>query len=170
MIVDPETLKTIPNWEDQACFACGARNPHGLQMKFSTDGRRVYSLLHVPERMAGWDQTIHGGILSTILDEIMGWSVIYLLKMLGFTKTMTVNYHRAVTAGERITIVGGVQEPPVKRSARMMGEIYNAQDELCADATGEFTVMAPKLAVRMKLVGKDYMKTFGPILNFDYDG
>ena len=38
------------------------------------------------------------------------------------------------------------------------------------EATGEFTTMRPKAALRLGLVGSDYMETFGPILEFNYDG
>jgi hypothetical protein len=92
MIIDPNVLKSIPNSENQTCFACGPNNPSGLKMKFSTDGKRVYSLIHAPSTMTGWDQTVHGGILTTMLDEVMGWGVICLLKKIGITKSITVDF------------------------------------------------------------------------------
>lgn len=169
MIISPDILKPIPNSEDQTCFGCGSQNPNGLKMKFATDNERVYSFIKVPRTMTGWDRTVHGGVLSTILDEIMGWSVIYLLKKIGITKSITVEFKKAVNAGERLTIVGGVKERQSERSALMVGTIFNAEDAICAEATGKFTTMQPKAAVRLGLVGDDYMKTFGPILNFNYD-
>ncbi len=169
MIVDPEVLKTIPNSEDQTCFGCGAQNPHGLKMKFATDGERVYSFLQVPLTLTGWDKTVHGGVLSTILDEIMGWSVIYLLRKIGMTKSITVEFKKAVSAGEPLTIVGCIREKQSERSALMAGVIFNADEALCAEAAGQFTTMQPKAALRLGLVGDDYMKAFGPILNFKYD-
>ena len=169
MIINSKTLKTIPNWEDQTCFACGAKNPHGLQMKFSTDSLKVFSFMQVPAAMTGWDQTVHGGVLSTILDEIMGWAVIYLLKKIGVTKSMTVDFIKSVNSDDRLTIVGALQEKQSERSALMTGEIYNADDILCVKATGRFTIMQPKAAVRLGLVGNDYMRIFGSILTFDYD-
>ena len=166
MIIDPKVLQTIPNSENQTCFGCGANNPHGLKMKFSTDGERVYSFMRGPDAMTGWDQAVHGGILSTMLDEIMGWSVIYLLKKIGMTKSMTVKFNKAVYAGERLTIVGGIQERPSEREALMHGTVFNEKVVLCAEATGAFTTMRPKAALRLGLVGSDYMATFGPILGF----
>ena len=138
MIIDPEVLKPIPNSEDQTCFGCGTQNPHGLKMKFSTDGERVYSFMQVPPTLTGWDKTVHGGVLSTILDEIMGWSVIYLLKKIGMTKSITVEFKKAVNADEHLTIVGGIQEKQSERSALMTGTIFNADDTACVEATGQF--------------------------------
>ena len=168
MIIDPKKLQTIPNWEDQTCFACGAKNPYGLQMQFSTDGQRIYSFMQVPATMTGWDQTVHGGVLSTILDEIMGWAVIYLFKKMGMTQSITVEFIKSVTSDDKLTVIGAIQEKLSERSALMTGEIYNADDTLCAKATSQFTTMQPKAAVRLGLVGDDYMKMFGPILNFNY--
>lgn len=168
MIINPEVLQTIPNSDNQTCFACGSQNPHGLKMDFSTDGKRVYSFMQVSSTMTGWDQTVHGGILSTILDEIMGWSVIYLLKKIGMTQSITVQFNKAIQTGEHLTIVGGIQEKQSQRSTLMHGAIFNADDTLCAESTGQFTTMRPEAALRLGLVGKDYMKTFGPILTFRY--
>jgi acyl-coenzyme A thioesterase PaaI-like protein len=164
MIIDPEILTSIPNSADQTCFGCGARNPHGLHMQFFTDGERVYSFMTVPETMTGWDRTVHGGILATILDEIMGWSVIYLLKKIGMTQSIKIDFHKAVDARERLTIVSGIREKRSERSATMAGSIYDSRDTLCVEATGDFTTMRPKAAIRLGLVGKEYMKTFEPIL------
>lgn len=166
MIINPDILKVIPNSEDQTCFGCGASNPNGLHMKFLTDERQVFSFLKVPANMTGWDKTVHGGVLSTILDEIMGWSVIYLLKKLGMTKSITVNFIKAVNANERLTIVGGIKETQSDRSVIMASWIYNGDDTLCVKAEGQLTTMRPKAAVRLGLVGDDYMRAFGPALKY----
>jgi acyl-coenzyme A thioesterase PaaI-like protein len=170
MIIDPKVLQSIPNSENQTCFGCGANNPHGLKMKFSTDGERVYSFMRAPDAMTGWDQTVHGGILSTMLDEVMGWGVVYLLKRIGMTNSITVQFNKAVFAGERLTVVGGIQEQQSDRESLMQGAVFNEKDTLCVEATGQFTTIRPKAALRLGLVGSDYMVTFGPILGFNYDG
>ena len=170
MIIDPKVLQAIPNSDNQNCFGCGANNPHGLKMKFSTDGERVYSFMRAASAMTGWDRTVHGGILSTMVDEVMGWGVVYLLKKIGMTKTITVAFHKAVYAGARLTVVGGIQEQLSDPESIMQGLIYDEKENLCVEATGQFTTMRPKAALRLGLVGSDYMETFGPILGFTYDG
>jgi hypothetical protein len=84
------------------------------------------------------------------------------------TTSITVDFKKAVNAGEKLTIVGGIKEKQSDRSALMAGVIFNTGDSACAEATGQFTTMRPKAARRLGLVGDDYMKTFGPIFNFDY--
>lgn len=168
MKIDRESLKPIPNWEDQGCFACGGANPHGLQMKFFSDGSRVVAFPTVPVRMAGWDRLIHGGIISTILDETMGWAAIHLFKQLGVTETITIDFKKPLKIEEPLTAIGSALEEPVGRNVRMQGQIYNSSGRLCAQATSRFKLIPPKTALRLGIVSENYLKVFAPILDFDY--
>lgn len=165
MIINHAVLKKISNLDGQTCFGCGEINPIGLQMQFLTDGQRVYSFVTVPPTMAGWDQTVHGGILSTILDEIMGWSVIYLLKKIGVTKSITVDFIKPVRVEKKLTVVGAIEEVHSDRHVVVTGEIYSDEDMLCARAQGRFAAMSTQAAVRLGMMSADYMERFVPILN-----
>ncbi len=165
MIINQEGLKKIFNLNGQTCFGCGENNPIGLQMQFLTDDLRVYSFVTVPGVMAGWDQTVHGGIISTILDEIMGWTVIYLLKKIGVTKTMTVEFIKPLSVGNRLTVIGAIQEIQSERQVLITGEIYSDEGTLCARAQGTFAAMSAQTAVRLGVMGDEYMRGFLPILN-----
>ena len=81
MFEGQESTGELDQWRvlpcvDKTCFGCGEENPHGLQMIFSTNGVRLRSELVIEERFRGWSNLIHGGVLSTILDETMGWTVL----------------------------------------------------------------------------------------------
>jgi len=165
MIINHAVLKKISNLDGQTCFGCGETNPIGLQMQFLSDGQRVYSFVTVPPTMAGWDQTVHGGILSTILDEIMGWSVIYLLKKIGVTKSITVDFIKPVRVGKRLTVVGAIEEMHSDRHVMVTGEIYSDEDMLCAKAQGKFVAMSTQAAVRLGVMSSEYMERFVPILH-----
>jgi|SRR5665647_143704 len=165
MIINHAILKKISNVEGQTCFGCGEINTIGLHMEFLTDGQRVYSFVTVPSAMAGWDQTVHGGVTATILDEIMGWSVIYLLKKIGVTKSMTVDFMKPLHVGERLTVVGSIQEIQSERQILVTGEIYSEEDTLCAKAHGIFAAMSAQTAVRLGVMSLGYMERFLPILN-----
>ena len=163
---DKEKLTPVTNWDEHTCFGCGQKNSNGLQLKFYTDNVRVYSFTEVPSTMTGWGSTVHGGIISTLLDEIMGWTVIHLYKKLGVTKSMNIEFLKPVSAREKVTLVGSVLEKTGARSARIRGEIYNTSEVLCATSTGDFSIMDSKLAIRLGLVEKHYMEAFGKILGF----
>ncbi|HEV8547305.1 MAG TPA: hypothetical protein VGQ64_13500, partial [Candidatus Limnocylindrales bacterium] len=63
-------------FEPHNCFACGALNTHGLHLELHVDGERCWTDLALPSRFQGWDEIAHGGIVATILDEVMAWSLV----------------------------------------------------------------------------------------------
>ena len=106
---DRENLRFIPtNIWDSHCFGCSPVNPAGLQMKFYTDEKSIYSWLKVPDHLCGWNRLVHGGVISTILDEVMGWAAIHLLKVIVLTKTMTVDYIQPVFMDDELEAKGWI--------------------------------------------------------------
>ena len=63
---------------DRNCFGCGTENHHGLRMEFQSNGVQLRSSLLMEPRFRGWSNLIHGGILATILDETMSWTILSL--------------------------------------------------------------------------------------------
>ncbi len=59
------------------CFVCGRDNPHGLHLQFyeDRDGQRVQATFSIPDHYQGYPGVVHGGIVSTILDEVSGRAV-----------------------------------------------------------------------------------------------
>lgn len=55
----------------RSCFVCGRENPLGLKARFEADraAGEVRATVVVPEPMNGYPGTVHGGILSALLDE-----------------------------------------------------------------------------------------------------
>jgi acyl-coenzyme A thioesterase PaaI-like protein len=59
---------------DNLCFACGKENPRGLKMDIEIDSEGARCEYLVPADLQGWQGFAHGGIISTLLDEIMVWA------------------------------------------------------------------------------------------------
>ena len=60
-----------PNSE--MCFVCGRSNPVGLYMQFYDDGElEVVSDYTVPAHYQGYPGIVHGGVVASMLDEIVG--------------------------------------------------------------------------------------------------
>jgi len=130
--------KQMPNMETHKCFGCGPMNPSGLRMKFYANDESVCSWITVPEHLCGWKNLVHGGIISTILDEMMGRSILYFLKCLGLTKSMQVDFIKPVYIGEMLKAEGRVLERKSDREALVEGLIFNHDGELCNRSTGTF--------------------------------
>jgi uncharacterized protein (TIGR00369 family) len=159
-----QDCRELPNSDTHRCFGCSPHNTFGLQMKFFAGGGTVFSRVTVPRHMGGWHNVVHGGIVSTILDETMGWCGIYLLKKITLTKTMTVDFIKAVQVDDPLIVEGEVVETTSEREAEMESRLFNSKAELCAKAKGIFALLTPKLAKRLGIMTEeDIVHFFEPL-------
>ncbi len=135
-----ELYKKLPAIEGNRCFGCGKINNHGLHMEFYADETTVFSWLTVPDYMCGWDSIVHGGIVSTILDEIMSWTTIYFTERFIFTKNISIDFLKPVLAGDMLEASGSVIERMSPRKALTGGRIYNSAGDECAVSQGTFAL------------------------------
>jgi len=141
----------LPNSDSHNCFGCSPKNESGLQMEFYLNEKKnaVMSWLSVPEHLCGWGNIVHGGIISTILDEAMGWAALILLRKLVLSRFISVEFFNPVFIGKEIRVEGSVLEIASDREAVMQGCIYDG-DELCARSSSNYS-----------LYSIDYIKKLG---------
>jgi len=97
--------------DDGACFVCGKKNPSGLKLEFALDpvSGTAETELRFPRHLQGWKSIVHGGLVATVLDEVM----IYAAGAAGFrcaTGEISVRYLKPVAT-----------ESPVRFRARVTG-------------------------------------------------
>lgn len=135
-------LQTIPG-TDAECFACGTDNPCGLHMTFQTDGSRLYSRVAPPEHVRGWRNLLHGGIISTILDEIMAWTAIHLLERIILTKSIRVDFLKPVTLEMHLLATGWVEEAVKDKEAKLAASLADGRGRILARGQGDFVLFHP---------------------------
>jgi uncharacterized protein (TIGR00369 family) len=89
--------------DDHLCFACGKDNPDGLHLEFDYDGEEVHTSFAFPGKFQGYTGVVHGGLVSTILDEAM----VTLLNKMGYlavTAELKVRFVKPVVVGEKIDV------------------------------------------------------------------
>ncbi len=88
--------------KDKRCFVCGVENPHSLKVKVEQDGaNRVKAEFVADDRYRGWSNYLHGGVLTLIFDEMLGW----LSRFTGhdaMTARLEVRYRKPVPLGSRL--------------------------------------------------------------------
>ena len=136
---------------DEDCFGCGTHNSHGLGMRFYRRGDLLRSDLEVPPHLCGWGTLVHGGILSTILDEIMSWTAIQVLSRYILTRDMSVRYRRPVYAGTPLVAYGWIKEGGRERRATVAGEIRDDGDRVCTTGEGTYALFTAEQFERMGL-------------------
>ena len=165
MDIKLDPYKRLPNSPNHNCFGCSPVNPSGLQMKFYKSESAVYSKVTVPDHLCGWNNLVHGGVLTTIMDEIMSWAAIYLLKRVPMTKSIAVDFLKPVYIGRALQVQGAVLEKTGKRDVLMEGRIFNEDDTCCARATGTFAVFSPAVARRLRITDNESLEWFEQIFN-----
>jgi acyl-coenzyme A thioesterase PaaI-like protein len=130
------------SFEPHNCFACGATNTHGLHLELHVDGERCWTDIAIPRRFQGWDEIAHGGIVATILDEVMAWSLVDHDNW-GLTARMTVDFKRPVPLERPIRAEGWVTDVR-RRLITTAGRVVDAAtDEVLATADATY-VAAPE--------------------------
>lgn len=129
--------KIINPWEGldgYMCFACSPANTSGLHMEFYEDGEDIVAFWKPDRRYQGWLHTLHGGIQTTLMDELGGWIVVRKLQTTGVTSKLEAKFMKSISTEEpRLTIRGRIKEK--KRNAVFIEtEIFNSQQEVCSRA------------------------------------
>jgi acyl-coenzyme A thioesterase PaaI-like protein len=106
------------------CFACGTLNAGGLGLDLHVEPGRSWVDLSLDSRFEGWEGVIHGGILCTILDEVMAWALVGEDNW-GVTARMAVDFRRPVTVGTPIHAEGWITRSR-RRLADTAGQIVDA--------------------------------------------
>jgi len=112
--------------EPHNCFACGSLNVHGLHLELHAGGDRCWTELVLDRRFEGWEGIAHGGIVCTILDEVMAWALVD-HDLWGATARLSVDFRRPVPIGRRIRGEGRVRETK-RRVIYAEGVLVDAED------------------------------------------
>ncbi len=127
--------------DDHFCFACGQDNPDGLRLRFEYPEPGKCRAEFVPsQRLQGWKGVLHGGIVSTLLDEALAHALGGSERGGGgsgaVTAELTVRFKKPVPIGSRVTLTGRVLS--VKgRMAEAESEITDEQGNILASALGK---------------------------------
>jgi len=133
-----EKRVTIKKLQGHNCFACGTANPIGLNLQFYRFGDAVYSDITLEKNHEGWENMAHGGIVSTLLDEVMSWTIMYFKKTFLVTRKMEVKYIRPVLIGTPLVIKGEVMDDSKPPRIKARAEIRDDKNNLLVRSLGEF--------------------------------
>lgn len=154
------SYKKVPNQEDGACFACSPINEKGLKMKFYTDEESVFSSLQVPAHLCGWSNVVHGGVTTTILDETIAWTVIYLRQSYMLTKALNVEFLQPLFVGKEIHSIGKIIETKSKREVIVEASVFNHENTLAAKAIGNIILFSPEQIRKRKIFPENFLADF----------
>jgi len=122
------------------CFACGRLNPSGLQLDFDVSSNSATARYTGLQRHQGYDGTLHGGVVTALLDETMGWAIFH-QGIWGVTAKLEIAFKRPVPVGEEVIVAGELVRER-GRTIETRGTVSHANSgETLAEATGVFMRM-----------------------------
>ncbi len=114
------------------CFACGKENPIGLKLNFTLDKDRVRATFTPGKFHQGWDDIIHGGLISTVLDEAMSYAT-YFAAAKCVTGEIAVRFKRPLKVGQSVTVTAWITRN-ARRYLETRAELKLSDGTLVAEA------------------------------------
>ena len=133
------------------CFGCGGANARGMLLTFEQDddAKRIRGNFRLGAEYQGGAGFIHGGIIATVLDEVMG-KVCRFRGVHAVTAELTIQYLKPVPVDADL-IVEGHEVEMTGRNLFMVGEIGDVSGRVLARGRGRFVIVDPKRHAKQAL-------------------
>jgi len=142
--------------EDYRCFGCSPHNPYGLQLRFWTHPDGVETAFRADRRFESYPGVVHGGLVSTVLDETMGNLLVLRADRPAFTVALRVRYLSPLSVETEYRCVARLrhnqQEPDLVHAA---ADVLDLDGAPMASATGVDQPVSMERARRHLVVSDD---------------
>ncbi len=142
----PDPMPVFP--QTRSCFACGHENPIGLDLTFQRDGDQIHTRWIPSTHHTGFAETVHGGLIATVLDEIMAWTCGVLGGRFAYSVDINIRYTHPLIPGTTATGVGTLIENRKKKIFRTEARLLHEDQEI-AHATGKYLAVKTDVEERL---------------------
>jgi len=132
--------------EGYNCFGCSPKNSLGLQMQFYEEGEWIISDWEPKMHLTGYGNILHGGIQTTLMDEIASWLLYIKLETAGVTSNINVNFRKAVEANKGKLKIRAKLLDHNRKLATIYTELINANGDICTDAEIKYFIFSQNVA------------------------
>lgn len=130
----------LPTYD--GCYVCGQAHPRGLRIRFFV-GKfgQVHARFRPDHTQTGYKDTVHGGVISTLLDELLGWPIALQTGRLAVTGELTVRFLKPMSAGRSYLTTA---RPGIDRGKYWEGKgnICDEQGVVYAKARGKYFLLS----------------------------
>jgi len=121
-----------------ACFVCGESNAIGFRLRFETNGRIVQTRFRPRPEHIGFKNVMHGGLIATVLDEVMVWGCAVATRQFAFCAELTVRFLSPVGPGGELVAIGELAANRKGKVFEAKGALRNNTGKILAEATGKY--------------------------------
>jgi uncharacterized protein (TIGR00369 family) len=136
------------------CLVCGPGNPKGLRLQLFVDPetgivqtRFVTKIEHI-----GFEGVAHGGVIATVMDEVMVWAASWAGKRFCLCGEMSVRFRHRAEVGQPLICTARVESVRSKLIATI-GEATDESGRIVATSTGKYVPLTDD-------VNQEFLRTF----------
>jgi uncharacterized protein (TIGR00369 family) len=131
--------RLLPLPRTEGCLVCGRANPVGLKLRLHVDPATGSIETHwTPHpHHAGFHDIVHGGAITTVLDEAMAWTAIWSLKRMCVAAELTVRFQKPLAPGTPVTARTRVDSAR-SRLVLVSGQVLGNDGSVYAESIGKF--------------------------------
>jgi len=137
----------------RGCYVCGKDNPAGLRLQMEAVDGRVVGMWDASAVYAGYGNLLHGGLMMTLLDEVMTWAAILHARQPCVAGEITTRFLLPAPVEQTYQVVGWVERAR-SRLLITKGELRDPQGHVIAAAEGRYV---PVSAERARLRPDDFV-------------
>ena len=130
------------DFSDNNCFVCGPKNSSGLKINFSINEQDICIAEFTPEAdHVGFQDTTHGGIIFSLLDDVMAnW--LFLNGKPAQTAKCDLRYKNSLHTGETVLLEG--HHIKTKSRMSMMFGVMKTKEEgkVIAECHAKFMIIS----------------------------
>lgn len=151
---------------DAGCFGCRGEREGGLQLAIVEAEGGVTCDFTATSRYQSYPGIVHGGIVSTILDEVMAHCVAVLLGRLCVATTLRVKFVEPLRAGRSYRVRARVLDDVERDDAvhRVEAEIVDSRSEMVACASGSYLWLTAAQARKSTDFDEERLVALAPLL------
>ena len=127
-------LKSYPD-----CFGCGSDNPIGLKLSYRIEGENVVADFVPREEHQGWPGITHGGIIASLLYEVME-NYPYQNGIVAMIRSMETRFLKPISTGQAITANSWLVEES-GRVLKVAGSLLGEEDQVLAQGRADLVVL-----------------------------
>lgn len=124
------------------CFVCGDARLGRLGVRFKVVNGTVRATFTPTEKHIGFPETVHGGIITALLDEAMVWAIYAATGQFAVSAEITVRFLKPLKPGQTVEVIGYLIQKR-RHIWEATSEIQNEQAIVYARAWGRF-IPAPE--------------------------
>lgn len=142
------------------CFGCSPTNEIGLRLQFFENGDFIETSWTPAKDYEGYPGAVHGGILSTLMDEVAAWVMYIKAGCAGVTSRMNLRYRKQAPSDKGDLLVRGkIKE--IKRNLCYINVcLMNSDNEICVEAEVVYFLFSKEKSVQECYYPADYNSFF----------